>query len=69
VVDDGMTEADGAGVTLVPLREQLSEVERQVLSAALQRLHWNRAEVARQLKISYPTLLQKIKTYRLRPTS
>jgi transcriptional regulator with PAS, ATPase and Fis domain len=54
---------DGA---LRPLKPQVAELERRVIEAALERLGLNRAEVARQLKISYPTLLQKIRTYGLR---
>ena len=52
---------------LRPLKEQVADLERQVIAQCLSKLGWNRAEAARQLKISYPTLLQKIRLYRLSP--
>ena len=36
------------------------------LQRALDAVGWNRSEAARRLKISYPTLLQKIKVYGLK---
>jgi DNA-binding NtrC family response regulator len=52
--------------SLRPLKEQVAEFESVLLSRALESAHWNRSEAARQLKISYPTLLQKIKLYGLK---
>jgi DNA-binding NtrC family response regulator len=49
-----------------PMKEQVADLERSILQRTLDSLDWNRSETARQLKISYPTLLQKIRNYRLR---
>ncbi len=49
------------------LRDHVQELEAQVLSDALKRLNWNRSKVAKQLSISYPNLLAKIKLHNLRP--
>jgi sigma-54-dependent transcriptional regulator len=57
-------EADHAAIR--PLKEQVSDLERAVLQRTLDELGWNRSEAARQLKISYPTLLQKIRLYDLK---
>lgn len=53
---------------LVPLKEQVAELEKHVVQNALESLGWNRSEAARRLKISYPTLLQKIRIHGLRPS-
>jgi len=57
-------DADHAAIR--PLKEQVSDLERAVLQRTLDELGWNRSEAARQLKISYPTLLQKIRIYDLK---
>jgi transcriptional regulator with GAF, ATPase, and Fis domain len=41
------------------------EAERQALLEVLQQVHWNRAEAARILKVSYKTILNKISECRL----
>jgi two-component system, NtrC family, response regulator AtoC len=55
----------------VPLREATraatERLERSVISRALNKSCWNRREAARELQISYRTLLYKIKGYSLRP--
>jgi transcriptional regulator with GAF, ATPase, and Fis domain len=43
--------------------------ERKVLAEILDRVHWNRAEAARLLKVSYKTLLNKISETGLTPPS
>jgi len=43
------------------------EAERNAIVAALQKTGWNRKAAARQLKVSYRTLLYKIEQYQLRP--
>jgi transcriptional regulator with GAF, ATPase, and Fis domain len=48
------------------LREELATTERRVLSHALDSRGWNRSRVSRELKISYPSLLKKIREYGLR---
>jgi DNA-binding NtrC family response regulator len=47
------------------LRSSVSELERQVIAEALERFHGNKARVARELGLSYPTLLGRIRTYGL----
>jgi len=41
--------------------------ERTALAEVLERVQWNRAEAARNLKVSYKTLLNKISECRLTP--
>ncbi len=50
------------------LREEVLRLERRLISECLQSTGWNRAETARRLRISYPTLLTKIKMFGLEPT-
>lgn len=49
------------------LREEISHLERSVISEALIETGWNRSTTARLLGISYPNLLSKIKAYELCP--
>jgi two-component system response regulator AtoC len=63
----------GSGPTPPPSVEGLREIarwgareaERQALREILEQVHWNRAEAARILKVSYKTLLNKISECRL----
>jgi two-component system response regulator AtoC len=48
-------------------RRAAREAERKALSEVLERVHWNRAEAARVLKVSYKTLLSKITECGLAP--
>ena len=41
-------------------RRAAREAERKALADVLDRVHWNRAEASRMLKVSYKTLLHKI---------
>jgi DNA-binding NtrC family response regulator len=50
-------------------RRGAREAERQAFLEVLERAHWNRAEVARILKVSYKTLLNKISECELTPPS
>ena len=52
----------GAGHTL---RSNVSELERRMISEALDRHRWNKSKVARELGLSYPTLLARIRTLEL----
>jgi DNA-binding NtrC family response regulator/tetratricopeptide (TPR) repeat protein len=54
------------GAGLRTLKEQLSELECQVIDEALAEQNWNRSRVAKQLGMSYPNLLSKIKAFGLR---
>jgi len=47
------------------LRHSVSELERKLIVEALERFHGNKARVARELGLSYPTLLGRIRTYGL----
>jgi transcriptional regulator with GAF, ATPase, and Fis domain len=47
------------------LREHVAELERRLIETSLCRSGGNKAEVARNLGISYPSLLQKIKQFEL----
>jgi DNA-binding NtrC family response regulator len=44
-------------------------VEREVISHVLENTNWNRSKAAKILKISYKTLLTRIKDLNLRPPS
>jgi two-component system NtrC family response regulator len=48
---------------VVPLRETLAAVECREIKRALRRAKGNKSLVSRELKISYPNLLKKIKLY------
>ena len=47
------------------LRSNVSLLERRMIEEALERLRWNKARAARELGLSYPTLLTKIRTLRI----
>jgi len=47
------------------LRHSVSELERKLIVEALERFHGNKARVARELGLSYPTLLSRIRSYGL----
>jgi two-component system response regulator AtoC len=50
-------------------RRGAREAERKALAEVLERVHWNRAEASRILKVSYKTLLNKICECGLTPYS
>jgi len=47
------------------LRSEVLKVERRLIAQALERHNWNKLQAAKELSLSYPTLLQKIKLFRL----
>uniref|UniRef100_A0A832IB04 Tetratricopeptide repeat protein n=1 Tax=Eiseniibacteriota bacterium TaxID=2212470 RepID=A0A832IB04_UNCEI len=47
------------------LRSNINELERRMIAEALERNRWNKARAARELGLSYPTLLSKIRTLEL----
>jgi transcriptional regulator with GAF, ATPase, and Fis domain/tetratricopeptide (TPR) repeat protein len=55
----------GNGRAAKSLRSNISELERRMISEALERNHWNKARAARELGLSYPTMLAKIRTLEL----
>ncbi len=44
------------------LRSNVSQLERRMIADALERFRWNKARTARELGLSYPTLLSKIRS-------
>jgi two-component system response regulator HydG len=64
----GAQGAAGAAAARVPgrtLRSSIAEMEKQVITEALRRNHGNKARVARELGLSYPTLLGRIRAFGL----
>ncbi len=57
---------DGGLKTIANLRDQIEELERREILSALERTAWNKSRAAIDLGISYPSLLSKIKRYRIR---
>ena len=56
-------ESNGDGPS--SLRSEVAKVERRLISQALERHNWNKLQAAKELSLSYPTILQKIKLFRL----
>lgn len=48
-------------------RESTATVEKEVISQILKKNGWNKLKTARELKVSYKTLLTKIEQYEIRP--
>jgi transcriptional regulator with GAF, ATPase, and Fis domain len=47
------------------LRSNVAQLERKMVAEALERNRWNKARTARDLGLSYPTLLAKIRSFKL----
>jgi transcriptional regulator with PAS, ATPase and Fis domain len=47
------------------LKSNISDLERRMIAEALDRVRWNKARAARELGLSYPTLLSKIRTLQI----
>jgi transcriptional regulator with GAF, ATPase, and Fis domain len=47
------------------LKAEVAKVERRLIGQALERHNWNKLQAAKELSLSYPTLLQKIKLFQL----
>ena len=47
------------------LRSNVSQLEKKMIAQALERHQWNKARTARELGLSYPTLLTKIRTFKI----
>jgi transcriptional regulator with GAF, ATPase, and Fis domain/Tfp pilus assembly protein PilF len=58
--------ADGGPKRIATLRDQIGDLERREILGALERCAWNKSRAAIELGISYPSLLSKIKRYRIR---
>jgi transcriptional regulator with PAS, ATPase and Fis domain len=52
-------------VTGRALRTNVAQLERRMIAEALERVRWNKARAARELGLSYPTLLAKIRTLKI----
>lgn len=48
-------------------REASAKIERKVIAQVLKRNGWNKLKTAKELKVSYKTLLTKIEQYEIRP--
>ena len=62
---DLMKSEEENGDSPATLRSEVAKVERRLISQALERHNWNKVQAAKELSLSYPTLLQKIKIFRL----
>jgi transcriptional regulator with GAF, ATPase, and Fis domain len=62
---DLLKQEDANGDSPSTLKAEVAKVERRLISQALERHNWNKLQAARELSLSYPTLLQKIKIFRL----
>ena len=62
---DMMKPEEENGDSPATLRSEVAKVERRLISQALERHNWNKVQAAKELSLSYPTLLQKIKIFRL----
>ncbi|MEK7331607.1 MAG: sigma 54-interacting transcriptional regulator, partial [Candidatus Eisenbacteria bacterium] len=47
------------------LRSNVALLERRMIAEALERVRWNKARASRELGLSYPTLLAKIRTLKI----
>jgi two-component system response regulator AtoC len=66
-VDDYLKENGEEGWDLKEIRKQaVSVVEKSMIEKALRKTHWNKWQAAKELKVSYKTLLVKIDEYELR---
>jgi len=54
--------APGGGNGARTLRTSVSQLEKRMIAEALERHRWNKARVARELGLSYPTLLARIRS-------
>lgn len=59
----GPAKASSNGGKSRRLRDEVARTERRAISEALEACGWNKSEVARQLGVSYPCLLKKIRDF------
>lgn len=57
----------GGTSAILPLRKVLADVERDLITKALQQTNWNKSKAAKMLEIDRRVLFDKIKEYDLRP--
>ena len=58
-----LDESDQSRANGKSLPDMIRDLEKRAISDTLSRCSWNRSEAAREMGISYPTLLKKIKDY------
>jgi transcriptional regulator with PAS, ATPase and Fis domain len=63
-----MDSARGPESLRVRVRHAVRQVESEIIREALEQHRWNRRRVAESLKISYRSLMYKMKTCNLRET-
>ncbi len=66
--DASMDSAPGPESLRVRVRHAVRQVESEIIREALEQHRWNRRRVAEALKISYRSLMYKMKTCNLRDT-
>ncbi len=67
VVDEAMADLD-SGVSLKKIAKlAAAKVERNLIANALSRTNWNRLQAAKDLNVSYKTLLTRIEEYKITP--
>jgi two-component system response regulator AtoC len=67
-IDGYLSEQGEDGWDLKQIRKQaVSVVEKSMIEKALRKTHWNKWKAAKELKVSYKTLLVKIDEYQLNP--
>jgi transcriptional regulator with GAF, ATPase, and Fis domain len=59
------TAARASGSKSRTLRSNISDLERRMIADALERYDWNKARAARELGLSYPTMLSKIRLLKI----
>lgn len=67
IAEDYLQEADGGALDLKEVtRRAICQVERNMIVKTLRKTHWNKSKAARELGVSYKTLLTKIEQYEIR---
>jgi DNA-binding NtrC family response regulator len=68
IAEDYLRENDGGSLDLKEVtRRAICQVERNLIVKTLRKTHWNKSKAAKELGVSYKTLLTKIEQYEIRP--
>ncbi len=68
IAEDYLKENDGGALDLKEVtRRAICQVERNLIVKTLRKTHWNKSKAAKELGVSYKTLLTKIEQYEIRP--
>jgi DNA-binding NtrC family response regulator len=65
-IEDGLT-SEPSSDEGIRLKDRIGQLECELVKKALDKTSWNRSQASKDLGISYPTLLQKIRKYGLSP--